>query len=165
MSHLARPVCGRRERSGALGAIARDVATETPGSAAEDALVRAAPDPRHVRPFSAAKTRSTSTSARCGSRTSATSRSHGQHDHKSHDARVDPQRRMASFVRGLLAGLTRVSCWPIAGHAGEDGPRGMQRLLSAAVWDEAGIRDDLRGYGLEHFAGTAAVLVVDEIGT
>jgi SRSO17 transposase len=40
----------------------------------------------------------------------------------------------------------------------------MQRLLSAAVWDEAGMRDDLRGYVLEHFAGPGAVLVVDETG-
>ena len=31
----------------------------------------------------------------------------------------------------------------------------MQRLLSAAVWDEAGVRDDLRGYVLEHFADPA----------
>jgi SRSO17 transposase len=40
----------------------------------------------------------------------------------------------------------------------------MQRLLSAAVWDEAGVRDDLRGYVLEHFADPCAVLVVDETG-
>jgi SRSO17 transposase len=40
----------------------------------------------------------------------------------------------------------------------------MQRLLSAAVWDEAGVRDDLRGYVLEHFADPGAVLVVDETG-
>jgi SRSO17 transposase len=76
-------------------------------------------------------------------------------------ARVEPRRRMAAFVAGLLAGLPRVNCWPIAEHAGEDCPRGMQRLLSSAVWDEAGIRDDLRGYVLEHFAGPGAVLVVD----
>ena len=76
-------------------------------------------------------------------------------------ARVEPRRRMASFVRGLLAGLPRVNCWSIAEQAGEDGPRGMQRLLSAAVWDEAGLRDDLRGYVLEHFADPCAVLVVD----
>jgi hypothetical protein len=62
-------------------------------------------------------------------------------------ARVEPRRRMAAFVRGLLAGLPRVNCWSIAEHAGERCPRGMQRLLSAAVWDEAGVRDDLRGYG------------------
>jgi SRSO17 transposase len=40
----------------------------------------------------------------------------------------------------------------------------MQRLLSAAVWDEAGMRDDLRGYVLEHFADPGAVLVADETG-
>jgi SRSO17 transposase len=79
-------------------------------------------------------------------------------------SRVEPRRRMAAFVRGLLAGLPRVNCWSIAEHAGEAGPRGMQRLLSAAVWDEAGIRDDLRGYVLEHFADPGAVLVVDETG-
>jgi SRSO17 transposase len=78
--------------------------------------------------------------------------------------RVEPRRRMASFVRGLLAGLSRVNCWTIAEHAGEDCPRGMQRLLSAAVWDEAGMRDDLREYVLEHFADRSAVLVVDETG-
>jgi SRSO17 transposase len=79
-------------------------------------------------------------------------------------ARVEPRRRMAAFVRGLLAGLPRVNCWSIAEHAGERCPRGMQRLLSAAVWDEAGMRDDLREYVLEHFAAPAAVLVVDETG-
>jgi SRSO17 transposase len=79
-------------------------------------------------------------------------------------ARVEPRRRMGAFVRGLLAGLPRVNCWSIAEHAGENCPRGMQRLLSAAVWDEAGVRDDLRGYVLEHFADPGAVLVVDETG-
>ena len=79
-------------------------------------------------------------------------------------ARVEPRRRMASFVRGLLAGLSRVNCWTIAEHAGERCPRGMQRLLSAAVRDEAGMRDDLRGYVPEHFADPGAVLVVDETG-
>jgi SRSO17 transposase len=79
-------------------------------------------------------------------------------------ARVEPRRRVAAFVRGLLSGLPRVNCWSIAEYAGEDCPRGMQRLLSEAVWDEAGVRDDLRGYVLEHFADPGAVLVVDETG-
>ena len=79
-------------------------------------------------------------------------------------ARVEPRRRMAAFLRGLLAGLPRVNCWSIAEHAGERGPRGMQRLLSAAVWDEAGMRDDLRGFVLEHFTDPAAVMVADETG-
>ena len=63
-------------------------------------------------------------------------------------ARVEPRRRMAAFVRGLLAGLPRVNCWSIAEHAGEQCPRGMQRLLSAAVWDDVGMRDDLRRPGV-----------------
>lgn len=77
---------------------------------------------------------------------------------------VEPRRRAAAFVCGLVAGLPWVNCWTIAEQAGEAGPRGMQRLLSAAVWDEAGIRDDLRGYVLEHFADPGAVLLVDETG-
>src|ERR1700722_4457583 len=79
-------------------------------------------------------------------------------------ARVVPRRRMAAFVQGLLAGLPRVNCWSIAEYVGEQCPRGMQRLLSAAVWDETGVRDDLRAYVLEHFADPGAVLVVDETG-
>ena len=39
-------------------------------------------------------------------------------------ARVEPRRRMAAFVRGLLAGLPRVNCWSIAEHAGETVPAG-----------------------------------------
>jgi hypothetical protein len=34
-------------------------------------------------------------------------------------ARVEPRRRVAAFMRGLLAGLPRVNCWSIAEHAGE----------------------------------------------
>src|SRR5262249_14245405 len=79
-------------------------------------------------------------------------------------ARVEPRRRMAAFMQGLLAGLPRVNCWSIAEHAGERCPRGMQPLPSAAVLDDAGVREDLRGYVLEHFADPAAVLVVDETG-
>src|SRR5438128_1157817 len=70
-------------------------------------------------------------------------------------ARVEPRRRMVAFVRGLLAGLPRVNCWSIAEHAGDAGPRGMQRLLSAAVWDGAGVSGDLRGYGLGYVLAVA----------
>jgi SRSO17 transposase len=79
-------------------------------------------------------------------------------------ARVEPRKRVALFVRGLMAGLPRVNCWTLAEHAGQGCPRGMQRLLSAAVWDEDGVRDDLRAYVLEHFADPGAVLVADETG-
>ena len=79
-------------------------------------------------------------------------------------ARVEPRRRVAAFLRGLLAGLPRTNCWSIAEHAGDHDPRGMQRLLSAAVWDENGVRDDLRSYVTQHLGDPGAVLVVDETG-
>ena len=79
-------------------------------------------------------------------------------------ARVEPRRRVAAFLRGLLAGLPRTNCWSIAEHAGDHDPRGMQRLLSAAVWDEDGVRDDLRSYVTQHLGDPGAVLVVDETG-
>jgi SRSO17 transposase len=78
--------------------------------------------------------------------------------------RVEPRRRARAFLQGLLAGLPRVNCWTIAEHAGEQGPRGMQRLLASAVVDAGGLRDDLRGYVTEHLGDPAAVLIVDETG-
>lgn len=78
--------------------------------------------------------------------------------------RVEPRRRAGAFVLGLLAGLPRVNCWTIAEHAGEATPDGMQHLLARASWDTDGVRDDLRGYVVDHLGDPDAVLVVDETG-
>jgi SRSO17 transposase len=40
----------------------------------------------------------------------------------------------------------------------------MQQLLATADWDPDLVRDDLRGYVVEHLGDPAAVLVVDETG-
>ena len=79
-------------------------------------------------------------------------------------ARVEPRRRARAFVAGLLAELPRKNCWTIAEHAGDAGPDGMQHLLARAVWDADAVRDDVRGYVVEHLAQPDAVLVVDETG-
>jgi SRSO17 transposase len=79
-------------------------------------------------------------------------------------ARVEPRRRARAFVLGLLSGLRRKNCWTIAEHAGDATPDGMQHLLAGARWDAAVIRDDLRGYVIEHLGDPGAVLVVDETG-
>jgi DDE superfamily endonuclease len=76
-------------------------------------------------------------------------------------ARVEPRRRVAAFLQGLLAGLPRANCWSIAEQAAELGPQGTQRLLSRAVWDTDGVRDDLRDYVVEHLGHPDAVLVID----
>src|SRR3954466_4248137 len=78
--------------------------------------------------------------------------------------RVELRRRVRGFLLGLLADLPRKNCWTIAEHAGEATPDGMQHLLSRAVWDTDGVREDLRDYVVAHLADPAAVLVIDETG-
>jgi SRSO17 transposase len=75
--------------------------------------------------------------------------------------RVEPRRRARAFVLGLLSGLRRKNCWTIAELAGDVTPDGMHHLLAAARWDADAVRDDLRGYVIEHLGATDAVLVVD----
>jgi hypothetical protein len=57
------------------------------------------------------------------------------------------------MVRRMLAGLPRVNCWTLAEHAGHGRPDQLQHLLAAAVWDEDGVRDELRGDVVTHVAG------------
>ena len=52
----------------------------------------------------------------------------------------------------------------MAEQAGEQTPDGMQRLLNGAGWEADGVRDDLRGYVVEHLGDPGAVLVLDETG-
>jgi SRSO17 transposase len=68
------------------------------------------------------------------------------------------------MVLGLLAELPRTNCWRIAEHAGQPSPYALQHRLSRAVWDHDAVRDDLRGYVIEHLGNPDAVLVVDETG-
>jgi SRSO17 transposase len=78
--------------------------------------------------------------------------------------RADLRRRARAFVLGLLADLPRKNCWTIAEHAGDATPDGMQHLLARAAWDADAVRDDVRGYVVEHLGDREAVLVVDETG-
>jgi len=78
--------------------------------------------------------------------------------------RVEPRWRARALVLGLLADLPRKNCWTLAEHAGDPTPDGLQHLLARAVWDEDGVRDDVRAYLVEHLGDPRAVLVVDETG-
>src|SRR5712692_3650925 len=77
-------------------------------------------------------------------------------------ARPEPRRRALRYLQGLLSGVERKNGWQLAEHAREGTPYGMQRLLSSAVWDTDGVRDDLRSYALEQLGQEAAILVIDE---
>jgi DDE superfamily endonuclease len=79
-------------------------------------------------------------------------------------AQVQSRRRARSYLLGLLSGAERKNSWTIAEQAGDLSPDGMQRLLNFYRWDADAVRDDLRGYVLDHLADPAGVVVADETG-
>jgi SRSO17 transposase len=78
--------------------------------------------------------------------------------------RPEPRGRALAYVKGLLSPLATRNGWTVAQAAGERSPTGMQRLLNEAVWDEGGVREDLRGYVVAHLGAADGVLVFDETG-
>jgi SRSO17 transposase len=78
--------------------------------------------------------------------------------------RAEVRTRARRFLEGLLAPVARKNGWQLAEELGERGPRGVQRLLGSADWDENAVRDDLRAYVSEHLGEANGVLVVDETG-
>ena len=79
-------------------------------------------------------------------------------------ARYEPLRHAAALLQGMVSGLDRKNCWTIAEHRGHASPDGLQHLLARARWDADAVRDDLRGYVVDHFGDPGAILVVDETG-
>ena len=106
------------------------------------------------------------------------------HDHlrqwharlRPHFARPQAHQHALHYLQAILSDLPRKNGWQIAEHARQARPYGMQRLLSAAVWDQDAVRDELRALvtvslsaplpSQEELAGEAPfpVLVVDESG-
>ncbi len=78
--------------------------------------------------------------------------------------RSEPRERAVRYIQGLMSDIARKNGWQLAEYAGEATPDGMQRLLSMAVWDVDGVRDDLRAYVVEELGEPDGVLVVDETG-
>jgi SRSO17 transposase len=79
-------------------------------------------------------------------------------------ARPQPFARALRFVQGILSTLERKNGWQLAEQAREATPYGMQRLLSQAVWDADGVRDDLRAFVLHHLGGSPLIVAIDETG-
>jgi SRSO17 transposase len=80
-------------------------------------------------------------------------------------ARSEARERAGRSLTGLLDRVERTNGWQLAEAMGEAGPRGVQRLLSAAAWDADAVRDDLRAYGVDHLGDAATgVLIVDATG-
>ena len=81
-----------------------------------------------------------------------------------HFRRAEVRRRVHRFLEGLLAPVERKNGWQLAEELGERGPRGVQRLLADADWDEGAVHDELRTYITEHLGEANGVLVIDETG-
>src|SRR5260370_12427922 len=52
-------------------------------------------------------------------------------------------------MQAIISEIPRKNSWQIAEHAKQARPYGMQRLLSRAVWDEEGVRNELRAHALQ----------------
>jgi SRSO17 transposase len=81
-----------------------------------------------------------------------------------HFRRAEVRSRAGRFLEGLLANVPRKNGWQMAEELGENGPRGVQRLLGEADWDEDAVRDELRSYVREHLGEAGGLLVMDETG-
>jgi SRSO17 transposase len=70
----------------------------------------------------------------------------------------------ATVLAGDAVGGGAEKLVTIAEQAGELSPDGMQRLLNFYRWDADAVRDDLRGYVLDHLADPGEFVVADETG-
>src|SRR5437868_7182176 len=61
-------------------------------------------------------------------------------------ARPEPYQLALLYLQAILSDIPRKNGWQIAEHARQLRPYGMQRLLSRAVWDHDGVRDELRSF-------------------
>jgi SRSO17 transposase len=79
-------------------------------------------------------------------------------------ARREVRLRARRCLEGLLSGLERKTGWSLAEYAGETTPDGMQRLFTSARWDPDAVRDDVRGYAVDHLGEADGVLIGDDTG-
>jgi SRSO17 transposase len=68
------------------------------------------------------------------------------------------------FVQGILSSVERKNGWQLAEQAREATPYGMQRLLSQAVWDTDGVRDDICAFALQQVGCRQVIAAIDETG-
>jgi SRSO17 transposase len=61
-----------------------------------------------------------------------------------HFARPETHQHALCYLQAILSDIPRKNGWQIAEQARQARPYGMQRLLSAAVWDQDAVRDVLR---------------------
>lgn len=78
--------------------------------------------------------------------------------------RCEPRAHALSYVKGLLSDVPTRNGWTIAQQSGHQTPDKIQKMLNRGVWDEAGVREDVRRYVTANLGDPGAVLVFDETG-
>jgi SRSO17 transposase len=78
--------------------------------------------------------------------------------------RAEPRQRAMAYLRGLLSPAERKNSWQLAEVSGDATPYAFQHLLRRARWDPEAVREELRGYVVQHLGDPEAVLVIDETG-
>ena len=61
-------------------------------------------------------------------------------------ARREPRQHALLYLQAVVSEIPRKNSWQIAEQARQLRPYGIQRLLSRAVWDHEGVRDELRSF-------------------
>lgn len=79
-------------------------------------------------------------------------------------SRREPREAALAYVKGLLSNVESRNGWTLAEAAGHGTPDRMQKPLRRAVWDEAGVREDVRRYVTANLGDPRGVLVFDETG-
>jgi SRSO17 transposase len=74
--------------------------------------------------------------------------------------RTEQRATAAIVLRGLLSGLQRKTCEPIAVQAGVH-RKPVQSFVGAGRWDDEAVRAELRAHGREELGDDRAVLVID----
>lgn len=72
--------------------------------------------------------------------------------------------RLEAYVKGLLGSAERKNSWQLAEQTGESTPYAMQQFIYRGDWSADTVRDEARGYAVEHLGDPKGVLVVDETG-
>ncbi len=79
-----------------------------------------------------------------------------------HFSRREAKERAMEYIGALLSPAERKNAWQLAEIAGDSNPYGLQNLLGRAEWDQDSVRDELRGYVVEHLGASDGMLVLDE---
>jgi len=81
-----------------------------------------------------------------------------------HVVRPEVRDQIGAYVASLYGEVERRNSWQLSEQAGAQRPYGFQHVLGRASWSAAGVRDEVRGYAVEHLSDEDAVWVLDETG-